>query len=346
MQFAHREMLRPAMWALAGSVVVYLVVQHTMTGALGTSETMAWGQRLIYWSAVALLQAPISYASCVLTLYIMRQRRPAEIALGLVAMALILSAPCTAIVLTIHGLLSPQPPTELSLLETYGTCAFSMFWSMALLFHVLWIRLNPARAAADEAAAVPDAALPAAAAPLSPPAGGAVPVMQAAPPAGDRHAGAVAATAVPAAAGVGMAAGGAPAAPAAGAGARFFDRLPDDLGRDIIYVAASAHYVDVVTAEGSAAILLRFSDAVAELGDLGVRVHRSYWVAYPHVKRAFRRDGRTLLLLTDDHEVRVGRNYLPEVRAALPKAWIRARRRTTRGPSAGAARGDAGTSSP
>ena len=93
--------------------------------------------------------------------------------------------------------------------------------------------------------------------------------------------------------------------------------------------------MDVVTAEGSAAILLRFSDAVAELGDLGLRVHRSYWAAYTHVKRAFRRDGRTLLLLTDDHEVRVGRNYQPEVRAALPKAWIRARRRTMRGPVPG-----------
>ena len=122
-------------------------------------------------------------------------------------------------------------------------------------------------------------------------------------------------------------------------------RLPDDLGRDLIYIAASAHYVDVVTAEGSAAILLRFSDAVAELGDLGLRVHRSYWAAYTHVKRAFRRAGRTLLLLTDDHEVRVGRNYQPEVRAALPKAWIRDRRRTTRGPAPDATRSQAGTSS-
>ena len=33
-----------------------------------------------------------------------------------------------------------------------------------------------------------------------------------------------------------------------------------------------------------------------------------------------------MLLLTGDHEVRVGRNYLQEVRAAVPKAWARARR--------------------
>ena len=329
MQLAHREMLRPVMWVLAAGMVVYLFVQHAMMGALGTGQTMSLGQRLGFWGAAALLQAPISFASFVLTLYVMRERRPGEIAVALLAMVLILSAPCTAIVFTIHRLFAPVPDAELSLVGAYGTCAFNMFWSMALLFHVLWIRLNPARAAVAGAVSVPDADADAAG---QAPAGVAVPAVQtvqavqAASPAGVQ---AVSAVAARAPAGVEMAAGDVPATP--GAGARFFDRLPDDLGRDIIYVAASAHYVDVVTSEGSAAILLRFSDAVAELGDLGLRVHRSYWVSYQHVKRAFRRDGRTLLALTDDHEVRVGRNYLPEVRAAVPKAWIRARRRTTRG---------------
>ena len=32
---------------------------------------------------------------------------------------------------------------------------------------------------------------------------------------------------------------------------------------------------------------------------------------------------------------RIGRNYLTDVRAALPKAWIRVRRRTTRRPFSG-----------
>ena len=337
MQLAHREMLRPVMCAVAGGIVVYLLVQHTLMGALGTDRTMIWVQRLGFWAAVALLQAPISYASFVLTLYLTRRRRPLEIALALLAMVLILAAPCTAFVITIYGLVAPAPGAGLSPAGVYGTCAFNMFWATALLFHVLWIRLNPGRAAATDAEQAPSAAEP------RPPAAGTVPAVrpvQAAPPVQPvmgQYTGAVAAPGTPAMAGA-EAAGGQPVAAAAAAGSRFFDRLPDDLGRDIIYIAAAAHYVDVVTADGSAAILLRFSDAVAELGDLGLRVHRSYWVAYPHVRRAFRRDGRTLLLLTDDHEVRVGRNYLPEVRAAIPKAWIRARRRTSRESSPGAAR--------
>ena len=341
MQLAHREMLRPVMGALAGGIVVFLLVQHTMMGALGIGQTMIWVQRLGFWAAVALLQAPISYASCVLTLYLTRKRRPLEIALALLAMVLILAAPCTAFVISIYGLVAPGTGTELSPAGVYGTCAFNMFWATALLFHVLWIRLNPGPAAAA------DAEEPPAEGEAQPPAGGTVPAVQPAQPVMVGHYGGAVAAPVAPAMPVAEAAGAETlaAAAASDAGLRFFDRLPDDLGRDIIYLAASAHYVDVVTAAGSAAILLRFSDAVAELGNLGLRVHRSYWVAYPHVKRAFRRDGRTLLQLTDNHEVRVGRNYLPEVRAAIPKAWIRARRRRSNQRSADAGQSQAETSS-
>ena len=56
-----------------------------------------------------------------------------------------------------------------------------------------------------------------------------------------------------------------------------FDRLPAALGRDVIYLEVSGHYVQVTTTVGSAVTLMRFSDAVDALGDLGMRVHRSYW---------------------------------------------------------------------
>ena len=115
--------------------------------------------------------------------------------------------------------------------------------------------------------------------------------------------------------------------------ADFLTGYPTRSAGDIIFLSAAAHYVDVVTSAGSASILLRFSDAVSELGGLGIRVHRSHWVAYQHIKHAARRDGRTVLRLTGDHEVRVGRNYLPEVRAAVPKAWVRARRRVVHSPA-------------
>ena len=99
-------------------------------------------------------------------------------------------------------------------------------------------------------------------------------------------------------------------------GARFLDRLPEKLGRDLVYLKTADHYVEAVTTSGSTLVLMRFVDAVAELdGADGLRVHRSYWVASRHVAGSARRHGRTVLRLTGDHEVPVSRTYMAAVRA-------------------------------
>ena len=79
----------------------------------------------------------------------------------------------------------------------------------------------------------------------------------------------------------------------------------------------SDHYVRVVTTQGRCTILMRFADAVAQLGDRGLRVHRSYWVAYPHIRSWRRHNQRMLLHLTGGHLVPVSRTYLGSVRAVL-----------------------------
>lgn len=98
---------------------------------------------------------------------------------------------------------------------------------------------------------------------------------------------------------------------------RFFDRIPDTLGRDLVYLSVSGHYIDVVTTAGSCLVLMRFADAVATLGDLGIRVHRSHWVAYRHIVASVRRDGRVLVRVTGPHEIPVSRSYIQKVRAAI-----------------------------
>ena len=107
--------------------------------------------------------------------------------------------------------------------------------------------------------------------------------------------------------------------PAAEAPSKFLDRLPVEVGQDIVYLKMSDHYVKVVTTLGQCDILMRFADAIAELGDRGLRVHRSYWVAYPHVEGWRRHNQRTLLQLTGGHVVPVSRTYLGALRAALAR---------------------------
>ena len=100
-------------------------------------------------------------------------------------------------------------------------------------------------------------------------------------------------------------------------GARFLDRLPERLGRDLIYLKTADHYVEAFTTAGSTLVLIRFVDAIAELeGAGGLRVHRSYWIANRHVTGSARRHGRTTLRLSGDHEVPVSRTYIAAARVA------------------------------
>ena len=98
---------------------------------------------------------------------------------------------------------------------------------------------------------------------------------------------------------------------------RFLNRLPQEIGGDLVYLRMADHYVEAFTTAGSDLVLMRFADAIAELeGADGMRVHRSYWVARGHVAGSERINGRPTLRLTGGHKVPVSRTYLPQVRAA------------------------------
>ena len=86
------------------------------------------------------------------------------------------------------------------------------------------------------------------------------------------------------------------------------------MGRDIIFLKVDDHYIDVHTSAGSCLVLMRFADAVADLGALGMRVHRSYWVAYRHMLATVRRDRRTMLRVTGGRNVPISRPCLAAVR--------------------------------
>ena len=95
-------------------------------------------------------------------------------------------------------------------------------------------------------------------------------------------------------------------------------RVPHALGPDIVALEAEDHYVRVHTPKGSTLVLMRLSDAVDLLdGALGMRVHRSWWVARRAIE-SFERDGpRVMLRLTNGAQVPVARMYVAAVRSAL-----------------------------
>lgn len=89
----------------------------------------------------------------------------------------------------------------------------------------------------------------------------------------------------------------------------FFDRLPPELGREMISLRAANHHLHATTARGQARVLMRLADAEAELVHFaGMRVHRSWWVNLAHVVSTDIRAGGLELTLTDGTVVPVSRS--------------------------------------
>lgn len=99
---------------------------------------------------------------------------------------------------------------------------------------------------------------------------------------------------------------------------QFMSKLPATLRRDILALEAEDHYVRVHTLHGSGLILIRLADAVAIIDPrLGLRVHRSWWVAQDGVRGLERTSGRTIARLVDGTAVPISRTCLSAARSAL-----------------------------
>jgi len=93
-------------------------------------------------------------------------------------------------------------------------------------------------------------------------------------------------------------------------------RLPSRLGDEIIALEAEDHYLRIHTTLGSELVLMRLSDAIAAIGpELGLQVHRSWWVADDAIRAVIRSKQRSRLKLSNGLLVPVGRTYSAAVRS-------------------------------
>ncbi|OCJ11247.1 histidine kinase [Rhizobium sp. AC27/96] len=89
---------------------------------------------------------------------------------------------------------------------------------------------------------------------------------------------------------------------------------PENRGA-LIRLSVRDHYTEVVTSRGRELILLRFGDALMEIGDTeGLRLHRSHWIAADHVAGLKRDNGKLFVLTHDGLEMPVSRPYADAVR--------------------------------
>ncbi|WP_158243077.1 LytTR family DNA-binding domain-containing protein [Acidimangrovimonas sediminis] len=102
---------------------------------------------------------------------------------------------------------------------------------------------------------------------------------------------------------------------------RILDRLEPEMRGEVWHLSVRDHYVDVLTDRGSASILMRFSDAMAEVAEVeGMQTHRSHWVAKAAVGGSLKRNGKHFLLLPGGQEVPVSRGFRD---AAVAAGYLR-----------------------
>lgn len=106
-----------------------------------------------------------------------------------------------------------------------------------------------------------------------------------------------------------------PGPPEAGSREAFIALLPKALGEDVVAVSADLHYLHVHTTAGRCMILCTLKQAATALGEAGMQVHRSHWIARDHVTRLVPNGSGIACVMSNDLRIPVSRRRQREVRA-------------------------------
>ncbi|MEM1436357.1 MAG: LytTR family DNA-binding domain-containing protein [Pseudomonadota bacterium] len=99
--------------------------------------------------------------------------------------------------------------------------------------------------------------------------------------------------------------------------------LPEALGLDLWHIVSDLNCLHVRTSRGQAMVLYALARAAEELGDRGLLVHRSHWVAIDAVRQVRRQRQGLVIELLDGTAVPVARRRQAEVRALFGDRFVR-----------------------
>ena len=313
MQYAYMEMLSPGMIRLAFTMLGLAVALFAIFGPIGTYITLTPLERLTY-GVCAVFNWPICYAVSVVTAYLTRFRSSFQVGLMVAVASLVAAVPSAATVYTFQDLFFPQQATEVGFETLYAFVAPATVICHVLFHYALCQRLQ--LAAARDGQGFGDRATtlhgsreidttgssehlldrPSAESPKAASTGGPRVPMRMLPATSREDT----RNAEPAKA--------------------IIEGLPIEIVDDLVYLKSEGRYVHLYTSTDAVRVKARFADMVTALGDLGVQVHRSYWVAARHAEELVKRDSQSMLRLDDGHEIPVSRTYLVAARTALARS--------------------------
>jgi hypothetical protein len=99
-------------------------------------------------------------------------------------------------------------------------------------------------------------------------------------------------------------------------------RLPPAIGDDVVSVQSDLHYLLIRTPRGRATVLGTLAEFEAQWVGLGVRVHRSFWVATRHVKSVKRSGAGWFCTLSDGSRVPVSRRRVAAVKETFGVGFV------------------------
>ncbi len=102
----------------------------------------------------------------------------------------------------------------------------------------------------------------------------------------------------------------------------FLSTLPGFMGTDIIAVSSDLHYLNVWTSAGRTTVLGSLRNVVCELGESGLLVHRSHWIAHAHVRRIVGAGNDAAIIMSNELRVPVSRRRWKMVREHYGKGVI------------------------
>lgn len=98
----------------------------------------------------------------------------------------------------------------------------------------------------------------------------------------------------------------------------FVSRLPVEIQARVALITGRNHHIDIETDLGSAALFMRFSDAVLQMPPAeGMQVHRSHWVAFRRMRGIEKTGQRHFLVLDGEVRVPISRNHVDSLRQRM-----------------------------
>ena len=283
LQRAYVEALDTSVIGVSAASVGVTIVVFAVLGPMGMEDNLGTMRRLAFVGLCGIVCWPLCHSLSAAILFLMRKRPPFQIVVACAAGVWFMAVPCTAVAYTINGLFDPVTAIRDELSEIYWNVLVMFLACSGVVHYVACQRVELRQAVLAQT----------------------FPTRRRSGKTEDAE----------------EAQDSTSTEDRDNAHGRFFDRVPSMLGQDVVYLNVSGHYINVinvVTTKGSCLVLMRFADAVVALGDVGMQVHRSYWVAHRHINATLRRDDRMLIRVTGPHEVPVSRSHLARVKAAIP----------------------------